>query len=219
MKLILTSILFFFTTFLFSQNEVSDKIFKKEFGLDALFINRFLPLERSIGINSPYLFNYRILREGGKFKRMGLDLDLSGLFEDNESEVGRNTFRFDLDYRVGWGKQQKVYSKLNILYGTDLLLEFFVNHTKVKELPDGSQNGNSRTTTNYLMGAGPFIGAQFNFTEHFGVFTESRFYFNIFYQIEKFDDEASDLTDFTDKAFGFNRIFSTPGNLVLFYKF
>lgn len=219
MKLTLTSLLFFFATCLFCQEDTTPKKNQKEFGIDALFINRFLPLERTIGITSPYLFNYRNLYENGKFRRMGLDIDLSGLFENNESEPGKNTAKLDVDYRIGWGKQRKIYSKLNILYGTDLLLEFFIDHTNVPESTEGMKDGNSRTATNYLTGGGPFIGFQYNFTEQFGLFTESSFYFHIFYRVEKFDDEANDFADFTDKAFGFNRRFSTPGNLVLFYKF
>lgn len=218
MKLKLLFYALFFSNFLLAQEETTIK----EYGLDALFFNRFLPLDNQIGTVSPYLFNYR-KSTGDRFIRRNFDIDFSGVVNKSDNEPNRNSIDLDIDMLFGWGKRRNVYKDFYLYIGADVLIEPEYTSTDTEE--ERNLNGvltrfdSQRRVYGLSSGIGPSLGVQYQITDRIGIFTEAAFYFNVFYSNEKFESKENPFADFKKQSFGFNKRFTLPGNLVLFYSF
>ncbi|MEL6717677.1 MAG: hypothetical protein AAFO82_14740 [Bacteroidota bacterium] len=204
-----------------AQDEIQDSTITHEVGLDLNFINVFLPLDNnSIGRRGSYQFYYRRYRPGKKVLRMGLDIDLGGTFNRKNTDVARNNNSIDIDYRVGWGKQKEVFNKGMLFYGVDWLIEPFYSSTRVAESSKDAKDGNFKATYRLTTGIGPFIGLQYNFNSHLGIFTELNYYIRTSLTVEdiKFEENAFGDTA-TDKVITYADAIRLPTSIALFYKF
>jgi len=206
----------------FSQDSLNEDLLpNREYGLDALFINRFLPLNNQIGFSSPYLFNYRRYT-GNKYIRRNFNINLEGVLNRSDNEPNRSTLNIDLDLLFGWGKRKKVYKGFYLYSGADILVEPVITNTNTVD--DIFINGmlTSEETKRNLYGlaggVGPSFGVQYQFTDRIGLFTEAAFYFRLFYIYESFESVQNPLSDFVNQSLGFNRRFLLPGNLVVYYR-
>lgn len=189
-----------------------------ELGVSAVFLNTFLPLDNAIGRSAPFLFSYRKYRPNKKIIRMGLNINLEGVFDNPEKEADRNTAELDIGYRVGWGRQRQIHKRMFVFSGFDLLADFFFSNTTTGETAENLDDGTKRSTYEFGTGVGPFVGLQFNFTDRIGLFTEAAFYIKGAYEIENFRANQQDNQNFLDKQFSFQERFRLPGNLTLFIK-
>ncbi len=207
-----------------NDNENESRQFNRQFGLNAFFINSLLPLDNDIGNSHPYLFHFMTFREGNKFHRKSLNIDLDIESGKTESEPTVNQNFVNIDYKAGWGKHRELRKKLRGYYGFDLVPGFDWRRTTIKDDEENPINPNinsnsKRTQIGGHLGMGPMLGIQYQFTERFGVYTEATFYMVLRYSEEKFEPEDPLLDEFTDYSFNLNTSYRLPTSLIIFYTF
>jgi len=195
----------------------SPKVYK-EYGIDALFINRLLPLERTIGVSSPYLFNMKRWNDAGKVERFGLNINIVGQSDTRDNDPSQVTNSIDIDYRFGWGKKRNAFKKADWYLGTDILVNPLFESTKTITDFSGVETENKSTTIGFGTGIGPWVGLQYNFTERIGLYTEFAAYLTFDYTFSEFQTDNSNLNGFKEKTFSYRSKFIIPGNLVIFFK-
>lgn len=212
-------LLIFLPTFLIGQQIVESEIASKEFGLDATFINRFLPFDNTIGQTNDYLFFYRVNKKNGRFSRADFDVDFAFDSENERNERRIASSRLGFDFRIGGGKTIPIHKRWNIMTGFDWTAGTFYSAVKVGESSTGNNDGNRNSTIMIETGIGPFIGLQFNINDKFGIYTEADFYVNLRYETFKFETERLSQLDEKTENISFADRIGLPGSLVIFYRF
>lgn len=220
MKLIISTILILnFCVIGYSQS-VNQDTFYRSAGIDATFINNFLPFDNTIGSRGNYLFHYIKYKKDDKFTRHAFDIDVFGNFENNESDIDRNDARFNIDYKISKGKRKSAFKKGYILYGTEFLLDYFLNQRSNLDSndPDG---GSFNTNLDQVISAsiGPFLGLEYKISKRVSIYTEAGVYLNFEYGIDSFKSDFNPDLNFNDTNISVKDIFDLPGSIILFYSF
>jgi hypothetical protein len=194
--------------------------FYRSVGIDATFINNFLPLDNPIGSPGNYLFHYIKYNQNGKFTKQALDVFLTGTFQNNESEIDQKDLRLNVNYKIGKGKRKKVLKNGYVLYGTELLVDYFLNNKSIIDPTDPEEESfNKNLDQRWAVSPGPVVGFGYNITRRISLYTEAGFYLSFAYAIDDFKSEFRPTTNFKDKTFSVNTRFSLPSSIILFYHF
>lgn len=203
-----------------AQEIDSTRLYPRAVGVNAFFVNSFLPLDNDIGLDAPYLVSLRKYKPNQRFTHQGFNIDLFGVFDEPEDEPKQNSNNIDLGYRIGWGKHWTIQKKIVMYAGGDLLLEGRLSQTKTFIESNFSPDGvNKRRIYTFRTGGGPFVGVQYNFSPRFGVYTEASYYLKFSYENEKFTTDIDGQSDFTNKQFRYFDIFKLPGSITLFFNY
>lgn len=202
-----------------SQTIIQDT-FQRAAGIDATFINNFLPFDNTIGSRGNYLFHLIKKRDDQKFTRHAFDIDVFGDFENNETDVDRDNARFNIDYKISRGKKKNVFKRGYILYGTELQLDYFFNQRAVLDLNDPDEESfNTNLDQTISASLGPFLGLEFKLSNRLSIYTEAGIYLRVSYGIDSFDSDFDPDSNFRDTNFSVHDRFSLPGSIILFYHF
>jgi len=203
----------------FSQ-AANDEELNRAIGIDINFINNFLPLDNPIGFKGDYLIHYIQFKENSKFYRHAFDLDLSGSFENNESEVDRDDINVDVNYKISRGKKRTFLEKGYVLYGPEMSIGYFLN--RVANLDPNDPDGmsfNTNTDQVFSIAAGPFVGIGYNITKRISLYTEASAALRLSYSIDNFVSDSTPLSDFKDTRFAVRTRYVLPRSIILFYHF
>lgn len=233
MKIKLTKI--FFTTLLFltlsnvygqntlsnvSIQDTSKRIFSRSVGIDAAFVNNFLPFDNPIGSRGSHLFHFIKYKKENKFTRQALDINVFGSFLNRESDTDVVDTRFDIDYKVSKGKRKNIFKKGYLLYGPEILFGYLLNHRLTRD-PNAfnitSKNKNIDHT--FSAAVGPFVGLEYKITKRLSIYAEAGAYLNFTYLISSFKSELNPSLDFNDKRITISNSFNLPRSIILFYHF
>lgn len=194
--------------------------FYRSFGLDASFINNFLPLDNSIGIRGTHLFHFIKFHSNGKFTRHGLDFLLDGSFRKEESALDQNDSRFSLEYKIGLGKRKDIFKKAYLLHGWEFGATYFLNQRKNLDPNNPFEDTyNTNVEQSWSTSVGPMVGFGYNFTKRFSIYTEASFYLRLAYSHEKFKSELTPTSDTEDSALSVKSDFNFPRSIIIFYHF
>ncbi len=219
-RTILTIVLIQFLATLGVSQSIKQDTFSKSFGVDANFVNRFLPFENSIGVIGNYLFHHITYREKGDFIRQAFDLSLSGNFDKREFEVDRNNTRFSFDYKIGRGKRKNLFKNGNILYGAEFQFGYFINRQKIVDQDDlNGDSFNINKDQNYNFELGPFVGFEYKINNRISLYTEAGVYARLAYSIDNFESDLNPEFDFEDTNLFVTNNYDFPASLILFYNF
>ena len=194
--------------------------FKRSVGIDATFVNNFLPFDNTIGERGDYLVHYFKFRENGKFTRHAFDIDVFGRFENNESEEDIDDARFNIDYKISFGKRKRIFKNGYIYYGTEMRFDYFLDQRVNRDFnaPDeNSFNTNLDQIIEFMYG--PMLGIEYKFSPRVSVYTEAGFYIMGRFMVEKFRSDNNPALDFTDTTIQVQDVFDLPGSIILFYSF
>ena len=218
------SLLFVMLAFsLFGSVDSIPEFYDRELGMDASFVNNFLPSDLRLGLTNTYFFSYRKYKSAEKFKRMNLSFNLEGNITRQKDEGQTNDFNLDLNYRIGWGKRRKLYKKFDWLFGNDLLInpDFSSRNVEINRIVNGFLEESVSNISSYRfdVGTGWFLGFQYQINQRFSVYTESNLLFWIRYQknINK-NDVRTELNSNTS-IYSINRTFALPNDITFFYRF
>lgn len=221
-----TSIKFFLAFLAFmafkdlQAQEINKDTFQFAAGIDASFINNFLPFDNVIGDRGDFLMHIMKHRENDKFTRHAFNIDILGTFENNENDIDRDDARFNVDYKISRGKRKRVFKNGYIRYGTELHLSYFLNQRNSLDSNDQegiSFNKNLDQSMEALLG--PFLGLEFRISPRLSVYTEAGFYLAATYEIDSFRSEFTPELNFTDTTIRVRDVFDLPGSIILFYYF
>ena len=196
------------------QSESSD-FYNNAFGMDASFVNVLLPLTNTIGEDSPYLFSFRQYRKENKFLRFNVDLNFKLRVEDEEDSFNSDDSQFELDFRLGEGKEVALYKDLSYVYGYDFLLGTEFENSKT-ELEDGE---NVRKKIGLEFGSGVFFGFSYKIFERLFIYAEGGYYLILNNLNESFSNERNPNLDFNTKVFQIETRSKLPTSIVIFFKF
>lgn len=194
--------------------------FYRSAGIDATFINNFLPFDNTIGSRGKYLFHFIKYNQQGKFTRHAFDIDVSGNFENNESDIDRNDARFNIDYKISRGKRKNIFKRGYLLYGTEVLIDYFLNQRS--NLDSNDPEGNSFNTNldqKISAAIGPFLGLEYKISKRVSIYTEAAIYLDFTYGIDSFESEFDSSLNFRDTNITVKDVFDLPGSIILFYSF
>ncbi len=200
--------------------EINKDTFQFAAGIDATFINNFLPFDNTIGRRGDFLLHVMKHRENDKFTRHAFDIDIFGTFENNQSDIDRDDARFNVDYKISRGKRKRVFKNGYIRYGTELHLSYFLNQRNVLDSNDEegiSFNSNLDQSIEALLG--PFLGLEFRISPRVSIYTEAGFYLSASYSVDSFRSEFTPELNFTDTTIRVQDVFDLPGSIILFYYF
>ncbi len=215
----LISITFLYCTIAFSQNTTQDTFYRSA-GVDATFVNNFLPFDNTIGSRGKYLFHYIKYNKNDKFIRHAFDIDVFGNFENNESDIDRDDARFNIDYKISKGKRKKAFKRGYILYGTELRLDYFLNQrSNVDSNDPNGESFNTNLDQNISASLGPFLGLEYKISKRVSIYTEAGIYLNFQYSIDSFKSDFDPSLNFKDTSISISDIFDLPGSIILFYSF
>lgn len=203
-----------------AQESIPEKDFRKSIGVDAVFVNNFLPLERSIGFSNPYEFHYFKFKSEDKFVRHAADLNLfvRDSKSDNDEDVSDQLY--NVEYKISFGKAREAFKNAYILAGPEIVSEISFEKRVVEDLNAqaiSSENMNSEWY--FELGGGVFAGLEYRITERFSVYTELTYHIIPSYEIQKFKSESQPLFDFEDTTFQVLSRFRLPSSIILFYTF
>lgn len=218
-KLIFSALILLLTQLnVFSQSDTL--LYKKSVGIDATFINNFLPFDNTIGSRGNYLVHYIKYGSNDHFFRQAFDIDVFGSFENNESDIDRNDARFNIDYKISSGKRKKVFKNGYILYGSEVLLGYFLNQRSNLDNNDSNQNSfNTNLDQTIEAMFGPFLGLEFKISKRVSIYTEAGFYVLFSYGTESFKSDFSPDRNFKNSTLSVKDVFDLPGSIILFYSF
>ena len=212
----------FFGLLALTSNAQTAKIdtFKKAIGIDATFINNFLPFDNTIGERGDYLLHYIKYKEGNRFTRQAFDIDIFGQFNDNETEADVNDARFNIDYKISSGKRKEVFKSGYLHYGTELLLNYILDQRTNTDNNDTSGESKNRRLDQTIEALfGPFLGLQYKISPRISIYTEAGFYLMGSYTVDKFKSDFDPDSNFKNTSVDINEIFDLPGSIILFYHF
>lgn len=207
--------------YLFSQVSKNDTL-SRAVGIDANFINTFLPLDNPIGSRGKYLLHYIKYKPDGKITRHALNLDLTGTFEKNESDFDKNDAQFDLDYKISKGKVKNVFKNDAgyILFGGELSADYFYNkRSNIDPTDPSGESWNTSTDQIYAAGFGPFIGFGYQIFKRVSIYTEAGVSLRLSYGFDKFTSGLDSSDNFKDKKFTISTRYVLPSSIILFYHF
>lgn len=202
------------------SQQVQQDTFYKSAGIDATFINNFLPFDNTIGSRGNYLFHYIKYKKNDRFTRHAFDIDVFGRFENNESDIDRDDARFNIDYKFSKGKRKNIFKNGYLLYGTEILLDYFLNQRSNLDSndPDG-ESFNTNLDQTLSASLGPFLGLEFKISKRVSIYTEAGIYLNFEYGIDSFKSDFDSSQNFRDTNIAVRDLFELPGSIILFYSF
>lgn len=207
----------------YSQSLQEDTNFSRALGIDATFINNFLPLDNSIGGRGTYLLHYIKYKNNNKITRHALDVDLFGEFANFESQIVSrlDNSRVDIDYKISIGKQKQVLkNKGYILYGSEIAAGYFFNRRFVLDPNDPQEESfNTNIDQNIFVGYGPFVGFGYKIFKRISLYTETGVALRLSYGLDKFKSDFSPTTDFNDTNIAISAAYVLPRSIILFYHF
>ncbi len=218
------SLLFIMLSFsLFGKVDSIPEFYDQELGMDASFINNFLPADLRLGLVNTYFFSYRKYKSPEKFKRMNLSFDLSGIITRQKDEEQTNEFVFDVNYRIGWGRRKKLYKNFDWFFGTDLLINpnFSTRNASINRIVNGvlEESISKFSTNKFSVGTGWFLGFQYQFNQRFSLYTESNLLFWFRFQNSKTENEDRPEFNSNTNTYTINRTFALPNDITFFYRF
>jgi len=150
----------------------------------------------------------------------GTNIDVRGNFENNESGVDRDDTRFNIDYKISKGKRKNVFKRGYILYGTELLLDYFLNQRSNLDSNDPTNESfNTNLDQSIAASVGPFLGLEFKISPRISIYTEAGIYLNVEYGIDSFKSEFEPSLNFRDTSIAVSDQFNLPGSIILLYSF
>lgn len=200
--------------------EINKDTFQFAAGIDATFINNFLPFDNTIGRRGDFLFHIMKHKENDKFTRHAFDIDIFGEFQNNQTEIDRDDARFNVDYKISKGKRKRVFKNGYIRYGTEVQLSYFLNQRSVID-PANEEGISFNTNLDQSIEAllGPFLGLEFRISPRVSIYTEAGLYISARYGIDSFRSEFAPESNFTNTNIRVQEIFDLPGSIILFYYF
>lgn len=203
----------------YAQDDSTSVTKIREVGLDALFINTFLPIDQQLGRADAHDFHLRVSRSDGRFVRVGADILVSNTRSDNSEDANTTRNLNVLAFKVGGGSYARPYESVRVFYGWDVTARAALSRIKVEDDPDITfDTGNKRIDNNYTLGTGPHIGIQYNPTKRIGFYIEATMYGTLDYNYESFAEEDSGFNDFTNKSRSFGLDTRLPFSFVAFYQ-
>ncbi len=190
-------------------------------GMDANFINNFLPIDNSIGTRGTYLLHYIGYNEDGKFTKHAFDMSIGGTFESNDSDIDQDNFRFDIEYKIGRGKRKSAFNnKAYFLFGGELAVRYFTNKRSIVDPNDPTGLGlNKNLDRLFATSIGPVLGFGYNILKRFSIYTEAGLNFRVGYGIDNFESEFDPSLNFRDNVLSLTTGFLIPRSLIIFYHF
>jgi len=200
------------TTVTFAQEFEQEPTYNKSIGIDASFINNFLPLENNIGIRGPHLFHYIKYKANNKFIRQALNFNIMGNFQQDNSGSNSKSTQFFTSYKISKGKSINVLKRVNALYGAEISLNYIFSAFNSSN--DTIDNFRKTLNQTYSTAVGPFIGFEYRFS----LYTEGGIYLDFIYKHitvkthnPLFGTKITSLNMKTDINF--------PTSITLFYSF
>lgn len=215
MRIFLTAIFLILLMQVGYGQDSNNKTLNRAIGIDLTFINNFLPLDNPIGFRGPYLFHFIKYKENNKFFKHGLDLNLFGVFENNESEVDRDDLRIDIEYKFSRGKRKTFFKeKISVLFGPEMSFQYFLNKSTILG-PDE----NERTDQRFATSLGVFAGVGYNINKRISLYTEVSASLRFSYQVDTFKSNLTPFSGFKDKRLLITTLYALPSSIILFYHF
>lgn len=216
----ITLVFILFITINLNASSTKQDTFKKAIGIDANFVNNFLPFNNDIGARDNYLFHYMKELGNNKFIKHAFDIDVFGSFQDNELDVDRQDAQLDLAYKISKGRKKEVFKNGNIRYGTEFLIGYLLRQTANTDGADPTgQSVNSSLNQNIEVGVGPFLGFQYEISSRISVYTEMGFHLFVSYDVDTFSSDFSPELNATDTEIRFLDSINLPSSIILFYHF
>jgi hypothetical protein len=178
MKHFITALFFLMSLNTFAQSD-SLKVVKPKKAQHQVFINSTFFLKQIISLSnqtiaiSPYIVGYKCF-----FKNHGIRTAFGGSFskktEFPDSSSTRITGNNSIDYRVGYEYRHFFGKHWNLSTGVDV-----VGRSSFGKVKANSEFDIVTTSTpSNSLGAGPFLGIQYNISKHVALFTEVAFYYS-----------------------------------------
>lgn len=144
-----------------------------EVGLNSTQLLRNLFAQNPTGVIGDYTFFVK----RGTEKRL-IRTHYGGGYTETEDLFGNfgdflHRQQLSLRLGVGFEKRRKVYEKLQLVWGADVLPEYDLDRSTAFSI--GSPSLENRTTT-MKIGGGPILGLRYAFSKHLAVSTESSLY-------------------------------------------
>jgi len=216
--LAITTLFFVSSVSLFAQIEKEDRVYKRSFGIDASFINNFLPIDNVVGFSNDYLFHLIKYKDADKFSRQAFDINISGSFRFEDNQPNINDSRLSFQYKYSRGKTKNLFKKVSVFYGGEMFLDYFFNQRIAKGNNIITIIETTSQRQNIGLSFGPFIGIEYKFNDRFSIWTEAGYYLGIDYAVSTFEDHITANTS-KSESIAFSDIYRLPSSIVLFYSF
>jgi len=189
-------------------------------GIDANFINNFLPLDNSIGQSDNYLIHFIKYKNDNKFGRHALNLDVFSRLRRDENDPNVDDYAFLVNYKIGEGRTKTVFKNGLLHYGFEFLFDYeYDKRVNEVESEVGPLTKNTNLDQNIGFGLGPFVGLQYKISSRFSIYTELGYTLSATYLINSFKSEEMPGDDFKDTIVSFRDTFRTPRSIIIFYHF
>lgn len=206
-------LIFSFASDVQSQEAEQDTL-SRSFGVDAFFLNNFLPFESNLFGTHQYLFHFMRLKDRNRVIRQSLDFGFD--FSTSDEDAGAAILEdkaLRLEYKFAPAKRHMVLRNFYIHAGVDFA-GFFSYSVRDQLNPFGES---LRTNRNWTVRTGPMLAFEYRFHRRFAVLTEASYHltFRNIKNVVEIDDGEQDLTEI-------NEFFDTvnlPRTIVLFYNF
>lgn len=201
-----------------SFSQASIDTFNRAIGIDATFINNFIPLENRIGASNAFQLHVLKKLTNDRYRRQAFFINFFGGEDFPDEENGRVNHNIDFRYKIGNLKKVNLYKSFYLLYGFEARIE---NNYRFSKTPDSSDdNLFTKNSTNILdFRFGPLAGLEFQINSRLSLFTEALYNVGFRHRKETFKSMGSPEDDFKEADLDYFDIFSLPSTLVLFYKF
>ncbi len=220
LSIFLVCIFAFFVTTKINAQTTKQDTFQKSVGIDATFINNFLPFDNTIGKRGDYLLHYFKYKDNGRFVRHAFDIDIFGSFQNNADDSANNDARFNIDYKVSRGKKRKIFKNGYLHYGVEIHFGYFLNQRTNQDQTDPSgESLNINTDHSLEILLGPFLGLQYKFSPRISIYTEGGFYLLTDLARNTFTSEFNSDNDFVETEIIIRDHFDLPGSIILSYHF
>jgi|ERR1043165_3248695 hypothetical protein len=188
MRYVFTLLVCLLVVFAFAENDTL-KVNAKFKPQHQLFANTTFFLKQIISLSnqniaiSPYIVGYKCFFH----KEHGIRASVGGSFskktEFPDSVSTRITNNNSIDYRLGYEYRHLFGKRWYLQTGLDIVGRQTLSSTKANSTFDIVKTG----TNSNGIGAGPFIGIQFNISKHIALFTETAFYYSYSWSKRKVD--------------------------------
>lgn len=219
-----TIILLFFTLFFVNTTEVDaqfnfgprDTTYKSAAGLDATFINSFLPNPTSGG----YFLHFMKYQPNNIVWKHAANLRFLGTITKNDINTDRNSTNIEFDYKFSRGKIKKIYDRLYFHYGPQFYVGYEYDFEKrISETTIDPAPIRRSYTHEFKAGVGPFLGLRFDINSRFSLYTEAHYMVVAGYNTEKTSYEHIEEEKENASTFSIVQSYAYPRAIVLFYHF
>lgn len=203
----------------YGQNTKQDS-FNRSIGIDANFINNFLPFENPIGSRGPYLIHFIKYRNNNRFFRHGFDMSIGGLFTNSESSTDDDNLYFlSTSYKFSEGKRKSIFKRGYLLFGGEWGVNYFHRTSVTKRPSSFGQQVRKDKVDQASFTIGPFIGLEYKLSKRISVYTEGAYYLSFQYATERFKSEPNSSSNTLDSSISFGDVKRFPRSIILFYSF